>query len=111
MCRSLGPFLVITTLLSWTSLVLHSLVLTLAWALYALRMQRDEERVKSIEGCSGLPAVGLAAPHRGLRVERRAAGQGHPREGCLARRPFLKAFSKLYFIYLFNIREQFPLQP
>lgn len=48
--------------------------LSLAWALYALRMQRDEERVKRIEGCSGLLAVGLAAPHRGLRVERRAAG-------------------------------------
>lgn len=48
--------------------------LSLAWALYALRMQGDEERVKRIEGCSGLPAVGLAAPYCGLRVERRAAG-------------------------------------
>lgn len=43
-------------------------------AFYVLRMQRDEERVNGIEGCLGLPAVGLAAPHRGLRVARRAAG-------------------------------------
>ena len=48
--------------------------LSLARALYVLRMQRDEERVKRTEGYSGLPAVGLAAPHRGLRVERRTAG-------------------------------------
>lgn len=48
--------------------------LSLARAIYVLRMQRDEERVKRIEGCSGIPAMGLAAPHHGLGVERRAAG-------------------------------------
>lgn len=46
--------------------------LSLALALHILRIQSDEEKVKRIAGCSGLPAVGLAVPHLGLRVERRA---------------------------------------
>lgn len=72
--------------------------LSLAREFYDSRIPKDEERVKRTGSCSGLPAVGL-----GVGVK------DTPGNSASSTAHFQRLFPS--FIYLFNIREQFPLQP